>query len=104
MRTNGELHLFDYKTKQIIATVQNHEYLTDLRHWEIKDAVDMLDVTLLESSPYVSLFQQQNIILRETRSGYMIPYVITEKAGDSKAGTVTFYAQGDWTLLDKDDF
>ncbi|MDA2650422.1 hypothetical protein PDQ77_27160 [Bacillus cereus] len=104
MKTNGELHLFDYKTKQIIATVQQHEYISDLRHWEVKDSVDLLDVTLLESSPYIPLFQQQNIILRETRSGYMVPYVITEKAGDSKAGTVTFYAQGDWTLLDKDDF
>lgn len=37
MRTpSGELHVVDFKTEQIVASIQPTDYWDDKRHWEIK--------------------------------------------------------------------
>ncbi|MGG3523078.1 phage tail spike protein [Bacillus pseudomycoides] len=98
-KQSGDLHIVDFKTKLVIGVIRAHEYVEDKRHWEIKNSVDMLDFKILESSPYEPLLQQQNIIVKETRTGVMTPYVITETEKDTVAKTVTIYASGEWTLL-----
>lgn len=76
-KVSGDLHIVDFKTKQIIASIQPEDYFDDLRHWEIKDNVDILDFKLLEDSPFLDYIQQKNLILKETNPGVITPYVIT---------------------------
>lgn len=101
-KVSGDLHIVDFKTKQIIATIQPADYFDDLRHWEIKDNVDILDFKLLEDSPFLDYIQQKNLILKETNPGVITPYVITSIEKDSEAHNVTIYASGEWILLDKE--
>ncbi len=101
-KVSGDLHIVDFKTKQIIASIQPEDYFDDLRHWEIKDNVDILDFKLLEDSPFLDYIQQKNLILKETNPGVITPYVITSIEKDSEAHNVTIYASGEWILLDKE--
>ncbi|MDR4144662.1 phage tail spike protein [Bacillus paranthracis] len=101
-KVSGDLHIVDFKTKQIIATIQPADYFDDLRHWEIKDNVDILDFKLLEDSPFLDYIQQKNLILKETNPGVITPYVITSIEKDSENHNVTIYASGEWILLDKE--
>ncbi|MEW9139064.1 phage tail spike protein [Bacillus wiedmannii] len=103
-KVSGDLHIVDFKTKQIIASLQPEDYLDDLRHWEIKDNVDILDFKLLEDSPFLNYIQQKNLILKETNPGVITPYVITSIEKDSEAHNVTIYASGEWILLDKENY
>ncbi|PGZ66507.1 phage tail spike protein [Bacillus cereus] len=103
-KVSGDLHIVDFKTKQIIASIQPEDYLDDLRHWEIKDNVDILDFKLLEDSPFLDYIQQKNLILKETNPGVITPYVITSIEKDSEAHNVTIYASGEWILLDKENY
>ncbi len=101
---SGDLHIVDYKTKMVIASLKPEDYIEDLRHWELKDNADILDIKLLDESPFLIYFQQKNLILKETRPGVITPYVITEIAKDSAAHTATVYASGEWIKLDKDAY
>ncbi|WMY18283.1 phage tail spike protein (plasmid) [Bacillus tropicus] len=101
-KVSGDLHIVDFKTKQIIASLQPEDYFDDLRHWEIKDNVDILDFKLLEDSPFLDYIQQKNLILKETNPGVITPYVITSIEKDSETHNVTIYASGEWILLDKE--
>ncbi len=103
-KPSGELHIIDYSSQQVIASLKPSEYLTDLRHWELRDNIDTLDITLLERSKYAPYMQQQNIIVKETRPGVLVPYVITEVEKDTTDKTITVYASGEWTLMGADDF
>ncbi|MGG0282910.1 phage tail spike protein [Bacillus pacificus] len=103
-KISGDLHIVDFKTKQIIASIQPEDYFDDLRHWEIKDNVDILDFKLLEDSPFLDYIQQKNLILKETNPGVITPYVITSIEKDSEAHNVTIYASGEWILLDKENY
>ncbi|MGH0601139.1 phage tail spike protein, partial [Bacillus mycoides] len=103
-KPSRDLHIVDYKTRRVIATIQPEDYTEDLRHWEIKNSVDILDFKVLESSPYAVYLQQQNLVLKEVRSGVIVPYVITEIEKDSASHLITVYASGEWTLLDKDSY
>ncbi|MCU5508241.1 peptidase S74 [Bacillus cereus] len=103
-KVSGDLHIVDFKTKQIIASIQPEDYVDDLRHWEIKDNVDILDFKLLEDSPFLDYIQQKNLILKETNPGVITPYVITSIEKDSEAHNVTIYASGEWILLDKENY
>ncbi|PGL47744.1 phage tail spike protein [Bacillus thuringiensis] len=103
-KVSGDLHIVDFKTKQIIASIQPEDYLDDLRHWEIKDNVDILDFKLLEDSPFLDYIQQKNLILKETNPDVITPYVITSIEKDSEAHNVTIYASGEWILLDKENY
>lgn len=101
---SGDLHIVDYKTKMVIASLKPEDYIEDLRHWELKDNADILDIKLLDESPFQIYFQQKNLILKETLPGVITPYVITEIAKDSAAHTATVYASGEWIKLDKDAY
>jgi phage minor structural protein len=103
-RTSGDLHIVDYKTKMVIASLKPEDYVEDLRHWELKDNADIFDVKLLDNSPFLDYIQQKNLILKETRPGVITPYIITEIAKDSAAHTTTIYASGEWIKLDKDAY
>ncbi|QWI52525.1 phage tail spike protein [Bacillus mycoides] len=103
-KPSGELHIVDYKTQQIIASLKPSEYVEDIRHWELQNNVDTLDVTILETSKFAPYMQQQNLILKETRPGVIIPYVITETDKDSTDKTLKVFASGEWILMDADDF
>lgn len=103
-KTSGDLHIVDFKSKRVIASLKPEDYLEDLRHWEIKDNADILDFKLLEDSPFLDYIQQQNLVLKETRPGVIVPYVITNIEKDSDAHTVDIYASGEWILLDKDNY
>ncbi|MFP3393455.1 peptidase S74, partial [Brevibacillus sp. SIMBA_076] len=58
----------------------------------------------LEDSPFLDYIQQHNLVLKETRPGVIVPYVITSTEKDSDAHTVTIYASGEWISLDKDNY
>ncbi|PGX01679.1 peptidase S74 [Bacillus cereus] len=103
-KTSGDLHIVDFKSKRIIASLKPEDYFEDLRHWEIKDNADILDFKLLEDSPFLDYIQQHNLVLKETRPGVIVPYVITSTEKDSDAHTVTIYASGEWISLDKDNY
>lgn len=103
-KSTGELHIIDFKSQKVVDVIQAKDYLTDKRAWQVQNCVDMLDVTFLEGTKYAPVLQQQNIILKQANSGQVIPYVITEVERDSQAKTLTVYAQGEWTLLDKDSY
>ena len=103
-KISGELHIIDYKTQQVIASMQPSEYVADNRHWELQNNVDTLDVTILENSKYQAYLQQQNLIVKETRPGVLVPYVITEIEKDTSNKTITIFASGEWVLMGSDDF
>ncbi|MED2683981.1 phage tail spike protein, partial [Bacillus thuringiensis] len=103
-RISGDLQIIDYTTQRVVATLQEHHYFDDVRHWEIKNTVDMLDFSVLENSEFVPYLQQQNLILKEVREGVIVPYVITEIEKDSARNILTVYASGLWTLLAFDPY
>lgn len=103
-KISGDLHIVDFKSKRIIASLKPEDYIEDLRHWEIKDNADILDFKLLDNSPFLDYIQQQNLVLKETRPGVITPYVITGIEKDSSAHITTIYASGEWILLDKDSY
>ncbi|MDM5436159.1 phage tail spike protein [Bacillus hominis] len=103
-KTSGDLHIVDFKSKRVIASLKPEDYFEDLRHWEIKDNADILDFKLLEDSPFLDYIQQHNLVLKETRPGVIVPYVITTTEKDSDAHTVTIYASGEWISLDRDNY
>ncbi|WP_254635223.1 phage tail spike protein, partial [Paenibacillus sp. GbtcB18] len=103
-KISGELHIIDYKTQQVIASMKPSEYVADNRHWELQNNVDTLDITILENSKYKTYLQQQNLIIKETRPGVLVPYVITEIEKDTSNKTITIFASGEWVLMGSDDF
>ena len=34
--SNNDLHIFDFKTEQIIAVIKEQDYWDDIRKWELK--------------------------------------------------------------------
>ncbi|MFA2694778.1 phage tail spike protein [Bacillus mycoides] len=103
-KSTGELHIIDFKSQKAVDVIQAKDYLSDKRTWQVQNSVDMIDVVFQEGTKYAPLLQQQNLILKQANSGQVIPYVITEVERDSQARTMTVYAQGEWTLLDKDSY
>ncbi|UDW00850.1 tail fiber domain-containing protein [Bacillus cereus] len=102
MRTpSGILHVVDFKTDQIVAAIQPHDYWDDKRHWEIKNNVDMLDFTVFDGTTHSATLQQQNLVLKEVRDGRIVPYVITEAENNSDKRSITTYASGAWVQIAK---
>ncbi|OOR14204.1 hypothetical protein BW897_04025 [Bacillus cereus] len=102
MRTpSGILHVVDFKTEQIVANIQPKDYWDDIRHWEIKNNVDLLDFTTFDETEHAITLQQQNLILKEVRDGRIIPYVITEAEKNSDNRSITTYASGAWVQIAK---
>ncbi|MGH1297169.1 phage tail spike protein [Bacillus pretiosus] len=102
MRTpSGELHVVDFKTEQIVASIQPTDYWDDKRHWEIKNNIDTLEFRVFDNTRHSSTLMQQNLVLKEVRDGRIVPYVITEIEKDSDDRSVTAYASGEWIQLAK---
>ncbi|MEK4610163.1 phage tail spike protein [Bacillus sp. FSL K6-0067] len=102
MRTpSGELHVVDFKTEQIVASIQPADYWGDKRHWEIKNNIDTLEFIVFDNTRHSSTLMQQNLVLKEVRDGRIVPYVITEIEKNSDDRSVTTYASGEWIQLAK---
>ncbi|PGS32089.1 peptidase S74 [Bacillus cereus] len=102
MRTpSGELHVVDFKTEQIVASIQPTDYWDDKRHWEIKNNIDTLEFHAFDNTRHSSTLMQQNLVLKEVRDGRIVPYVITEAEKDSNDRSVITYASGEWIQLAK---
>ncbi|MGG0355322.1 phage tail spike protein [Bacillus tropicus] len=102
MRTpSGELHVVDFKTEQIVASIQPKDYWDDKRHWEIKNNIDTLEFLVFDNTRHSSTLMQQNLVLKEVRDGRIVPYVITEIEKNSDDRSVTAYASGEWIQLAK---
>ncbi|MCU4761647.1 phage tail spike protein [Bacillus sp. FSL K6-2822] len=102
MRTpSGELHVVDFKTEQIVASIQPTDYWDDKRHWEIKNNIDTLEFHVFDNTRHSSTLMQQNLVLKEVRDGRIVPYVITEIEKDSDDRSVIVYASGEWIQLAK---
>ncbi|WP_426952167.1 phage tail spike protein [Bacillus mycoides] len=102
MRTpSGELHVVDFKTEQIVASIQPKDYRDDKRHWEIKNNIDTLEFRVFDNTRHSSTLMQQNLVLKEVRDGRIVPYVITEIEKDSDDRSVIAYASGEWVQLAK---
>ncbi|MEI3893176.1 MULTISPECIES: phage tail spike protein [Bacillus] len=102
MRTpSGELHVVDFKTEQIVASIQPADYWDDKRHWEIKNNIDTLEFHVFDNTRHSSTLMQQNLVLKEVRDGRIVPYVITEIEKNSDDRSVIAYASGEWIQLAK---
>lgn len=102
MRTpSGELHVVDFKTEQIVASIQPIDYWDDKRHWEIKNNIDTLEFHVFDNTRHSSTLMQQNLVLKEVRDGRIVPYVITEIEKNSDDRSVISYASGEWIQLAK---
>ncbi|QWH60209.1 hypothetical protein EXW39_08500 [Bacillus mycoides] len=102
MRTpSGTLHVVDFKTEQIVSTIQSKDYWDDKRHWEIKNNIDLLDFKTFDRTEHAITLQQQNLVLKEVRDGRIIPYVITETEKNSDNRSITTYASGAWVQIAK---
>ncbi|MEC1628668.1 phage tail spike protein [Bacillus paranthracis] len=102
MRTpSGELHVVDFKTEQIVASIQPTDYWDDKRHWEIKNNIETLEFRVFDNTRHSSTLMQQNLVLKEVRDGRIVPYVITEAEKDSNDRLVITYASGEWIQLAK---
>ncbi|PEX50201.1 peptidase S74 [Bacillus cereus] len=102
MRTpSGELHVVDFKTEQIVASIQPKDYWDDKRHWEIKNNIDTLEFRVFDNTKHSATLMQQNLVLKEVRDGRIVPYVITEIEKDSDDRSVIAYASGEWIQLSK---
>ncbi|PGS33304.1 peptidase S74 [Bacillus cereus] len=102
MRTpSGELHVVDFKTEQIVASIQPADYWDDKRHWEIKNNIDTLEFRVFDNTRHSSTLMQQNLVLKEVRDGRIVPYVITEIEKNSDDRSVIAYTSGEWIQLAK---
>ncbi|PES17548.1 MULTISPECIES: phage tail spike protein [Bacillus cereus group] len=102
MRTpSGILHVVDFQTEKIVSTIQSKDYWDDKRHWEIKNNIDKFDFTTADGTEQAATLMQQNLVLKEVRSGVVVPYVITEAEKVSNDRSVITYASGEWILLAK---
>ncbi|MBJ8015733.1 phage tail protein [Bacillus cereus group sp. N34] len=102
MRTpSGELHVVDFKTEQIVASIQPKDYRDDKRHWEIKNNIDTLEFRVFDNAKHSATLMQQNSVLKEVRDGRIVPYVITAIEKDSDDRSVIAYASGEWVQLAK---
>ncbi|WP_255295708.1 phage tail spike protein, partial [Bacillus thuringiensis] len=98
---SGILHVVDFQTEQIVSTIQSKDYWDDKRHWEIKNNIDKFDFTTADGTEQAATLLQQNLVLKEVRSGVIVPYVITEAEKVSNDRSVITYASGEWILLAK---
>ncbi|EEM55842.1 Phage minor structural protein [Bacillus thuringiensis serovar monterrey BGSC 4AJ1] len=89
----------DHSTEQIVAVLQPKDYRDDLRHWEIKNNIDRLEFKVFTSLPTAATLMQQNLILRETRDGRIIPYTIDEAIQTTDKRSIHVYASAVWVEI-----
>ncbi|MCU5595096.1 phage tail spike protein [Bacillus mobilis] len=103
-KPSGQLHVVDHSTEQIVAVLQPNDYRDDLRHWEIKNNIDRLEFKVFTSLPAAATLMQQNLILRETRDGRIIPYTIDEAIQTTDNRTIHIYASAVWVEIAQANF
>ncbi|HHP1050377.1 TPA: phage tail spike protein [Bacillus thuringiensis] len=102
---NTELHIIDFKTQSIVATFQDQDYWDDVREWELKNNVDILEFKVFDGTRQSVTLQQQNLVLRQDRQGNVIPYTIEDEVEKTaKDRSITVRAVGSWTGLRKAGF
>ncbi|PGC81762.1 phage tail spike protein, partial [Bacillus toyonensis] len=100
-KTNNLLHIVDYKTDQIIGVIKEQDYWNDLRQWELKNNVDQFQFMITDGTKGAAKLIQQNLIVKQTRDGTFVSYVITEAEQDSVDRSKKIHALGEHTKLKK---
>lgn len=100
MKINKSLHVVDFKSNKIVAVFQPQDYWADVRTWELKDNVDFIEFKVFDGTKAAATLVQQNYILRMTRDGKMIPYIIMDECEkNSSDRSITVRAVGAWVSL-----
>lgn len=100
-KANNLLHIVDFKTEQIIGVIKEQDYWDDLRQWEIKDNKDKFEFTTADGTKLAASLIQQNLVVKQTRDGTFVSYIITEVEQDTTGRPKKIYALGEHTKLKK---
>ncbi|WP_257131180.1 phage tail spike protein [Bacillus toyonensis] len=100
-KTNNLLHIVDFKTEKIIGVIQEKNYWNDIRQWELKNNIDQLEFNTMDGTKISASLVQQNIIVKQTRDGTFVSYVITEAEQDTADRSKKIHALGEHTKLKK---
>ncbi|MDF9449462.1 phage tail spike protein [Bacillus toyonensis] len=100
-KANNLLHIVDFKTEQIIGVLKEQHYWDDKRQWELKNNVDKLEFTVSDGTKESAKLMQQNLIVKQTRDGTFVSYIITEVEQDTTGRPKKVYALGEHTKLKK---
>ncbi|MDA2525516.1 hypothetical protein PDQ24_27065 [Bacillus cereus] len=98
-KVSGLFHIVDFKTEKIIAVLQPKDYYDDLRHWELKSNIDTLTFKVLIDNPNADALIQQNLVLRQTRDGRFIPYVIEEAIQTKDGRFIEIFSSAVWVEI-----
>ncbi|HDR7364163.1 TPA: phage tail protein [Bacillus toyonensis] len=100
-KANNLLHIVDFKTERIIGVIKEQDYWDDLRQWELKDNKDKFEFTTADGTKIAASLIQQNLVVKQTRDGTFVSYIITEVEQDSTGRPKKIYALGEHTKLKK---
>ncbi|PHC44651.1 hypothetical protein COF09_05665 [Bacillus toyonensis] len=100
-KANNLLHIVDFKTEQIIDVIQEKDYWNDIRQWELKNNIDQLEFNTMDGTKISASLVQQNLIVKQTRDGTFVSYVITEAEQDATDRSKKIHALGEHTKLKK---
>ncbi|PGC86175.1 phage tail spike protein [Bacillus toyonensis] len=100
-KANNLLHIVDFKTEQIIGVIKEQDYWDDLRQWELKDNKDKFEFTTADGTKIAASLLQQNLVVKQTRDGTFVSYIITEVEQDTTGRPKKIYALGEHTKLKK---
>ncbi|MDO8161727.1 hypothetical protein FKQ51_31665, partial [Bacillus toyonensis] len=100
-KANNLLHIVDYKTDQIIGVIQEKNYWNDIRQWELKNNIDQFEFHTMDGTKISASLVQQNLIVKQTRDGTFVSYVITEAEQDATDRSKKIHALGEHTKLKK---
>ncbi|PEI98431.1 phage tail spike protein [Bacillus toyonensis] len=100
-KANNLLHIVDFKTEKIIGVIQEKDYWNDIRQWELKNNIDQLEFNTMDGTKISASLVQQNLIVKQTRDGTFVSYVITEAEQDSVERSKKIHALGEHTKLKK---
>ncbi|MGX5527027.1 phage tail spike protein [Bacillus toyonensis] len=100
-KTNNLLHIVDFKTEQIIGVIKEQDYWNDLRQWDLKDNKDKFEFTTADGTKIAASLIQQNLVVKQTRDGTFVSYIITEVEQDTTGRPKKIYALGEHTKLKK---
>ncbi|PEJ82651.1 hypothetical protein CN891_30220 [Bacillus toyonensis] len=100
-KANNLLHIVDFKTEQIIGVIKEQDYWDDLRQWELKDNKDKFEFTTADGTKIAASLIQQNLVVKQTRDGTFVSYIITEVEQDTTGRPKKIYTLGEHTKLKK---
>ncbi|PGE59000.1 hypothetical protein COM69_29210 [Bacillus toyonensis] len=81
--------------------MKEQDYWDDLRQWELKDNKDKFEFTTADGTKIAASLIQQNLVVKQTRDGTFVSYIITEVEQDSTGRPKKIYALGEHTKLKK---